>query len=519
MSNSFESLNKGVPVEISRLPVDINTILELSSNREYAEKYFHILSSRIMDYLDKYVYHNSIRLLEVYTGLILNHNNETKSNELYLDEHSIFKGFLMYLNVEDELYDSVSNLVKNKELSNQVDLNTIIKDLILRKCDSLSMVSDDLVLKNKYPKLYEAYLGEKEAYNTFKDDIKRYKGNKRKIYDDYKKRGGTNSFEMLSDTLEMYSVRNFTKIYSNIIRDVVSKYNEIGTAISSYKTSILDDIKCDKDALEAFMAYLFMERITYSNDIEEKQKDLYYVTSYFKEHDNWKGKNKIIKHNNIEFDFDILRNAYINILVNNKELKTINIDRDEFENYTQEQVEEYMKLILDDAAANWIYFDETTEEERVETAIRNSTNNPSGGKKKKKTPEELRELYMRKKKFYENTNFFRVVEGQNAFEGYLAYIYPNGRVVMDRYFEKTKKGIEKIADEQAIYIMDIKEFYDITRNSKPDIIKEKLCTRKYHRGDWEGRVSSYIDQEGSNPYHEYNKLLKKKKIKDNIYTK
>ena len=88
MSSYYEILNKGVPANIDSLPININTVLDLSLDRDYAEKYFNRLSERIFEYLDKKVYHGSLRYLLIYPGLILNHDSITKTNELFLDAKS-----------------------------------------------------------------------------------------------------------------------------------------------------------------------------------------------------------------------------------------------------------------------------------------------------------------------------------------------------------------------------------------------------------------------------------------------
>ena len=514
MSSYYEILNKGVPANIDSLPININTVLDLSLDRDYAEKYFNRLSERIFEYLDKKVYHGSLRYLLIYPGLILNHDSITKTNELFLDAKSILKGFIKNLNCEEDLINTINSLLSNYNLSNE-EINDFIKQYLLNKCNSLGMVYDDQILKTKYPMIYEAYQKEKAAYESFKDDLKMYKGNKKKLYEDYKARGGPCSFEVLCDTLNMYSVRNFTKFYSSIIYDIIDNFEEIGTVLASYKTNILDDIKCDKDELEAFIAKLFIERINAYSDIKSKQNDLYYLTSYFNSHKDLIGTNKVFKR--INCSFDDLYNKYIDILVNNPELKVIDIKRDEFENFTQEEVNEYMDLELNDARGNWVFFDESQEDERIARAIANSTTSIKDVVKKKKTQEELKELLLKKKKLFENATNFRVVEGKNSFDGYLAYIFPNGKVIMERYFERLKNGQEKIANEQAIYVMNIDEFSSISKLSKTTIIRDKLCKRYYHTGKWVEKVLKEINSDGSNPFTDYNELLKSNKVQDDMY--
>ena len=40
--------------------------------------------------------------------------------------------------------------------------------------------------------------------------------------------------------------------------------------------------------------------------------------------------------------------------------------------------------------------------------------------------------------------------------------------------------------------MDIDDFYRLSQLSKSEIIRDRLCKRFYHRGDWQQRVTKEI---------------------------
>ena len=107
MSNVNEILNKGVPVNIPTIQLDVKTVFSLAKDRQYAEKYFHLLGQKIYDFLEKYVEHGSLRCIGLICNLSLTHNTETKCNELHLDDYSIMSGFIKYLSAEEDLIIAV----------------------------------------------------------------------------------------------------------------------------------------------------------------------------------------------------------------------------------------------------------------------------------------------------------------------------------------------------------------------------------------------------------------------------
>ena len=93
---------------------------------------------------------------------------------------------------------------------------------------------------------------------------------------------------------------------------------------------------------------------------------------------------------------------------------------------------------------------------------------------------------MEKKKLYDATNpVFRIM-GKNTFNGYIGYVYPNGRVVLDKFYDKQTDSM--LADGHAVYAMNIEEFYELSKLSKSELIKSKLCKRYIHKGDWIKKV-------------------------------
>ena len=114
---------------------------------------------------------------------------------------------------------------------------------------------------------------------------------------------------------------------------------------------------------------------------------------------------------------------------------------------------------------------------------------------------------MQKKDFYDRTDpFFRII-GKNTFEGYVGHIYTNGKVVLDKFFENQDTG--RVAENQAIYIMDISDFYRLSSLQKQELIHNPLCKRIYHAGNWQGKIQTVIeDKRKSKTAEELKELIK-----------
>ena len=72
-----------------------------------------------------------------------------------------------------------------------------------------------------------------------------------------------------------------------------------------------------------------------------------------------------------------------------------------------------------------------------------------------------------------------------------------------------------MADGHAVYAMSIQEFYELSKLSKSEIIRNNLCKRYVHRGNWTERVlKNEINAATSeNPSVVVRELVRKGKLK------
>lgn len=107
--------------------------------------------------------------------------------------------------------------------------------------------------------------------------------------------------------------------------------------------------------------------------------------------------------------------------------------------------------------------------------------------------------------YYSQTNPVMELVGINNFTGYFAQFFKNGTVVLDKYYRygKDRRGNDVMvpAGDEAIYVMNHKEFADLSKYTKPELVEEIRCfnqdvKRIYHRGEWTKRVDKEINGSG-----------------------
>ena len=100
--------------------------------------------------------------------------------------------------------------------------------------------------------------------------------------------------------------------------------------------------------------------------------------------------------------------------------------------------------------------------------------------------------YERKMRFFENSGYLYRIYGINEFNGYIAFIYPNGEVIMEKFFNDYANCIPTI--NEAIYNVRVTDFETLSKLKKPALIKDKRCRRIIHKGDWESKGQEIIDR-------------------------
>ena len=106
----------------------------------------------------------------------------------------------------------------------------------------------------------------------------------------------------------------------------------------------------------------------------------------------------------------------------------------------------------------------------------------------------LRDLGEKKTRYYEESGYYVRVLGKMKYKGYIAYIYPNGEVILDREYNSNSVST---ASGNAIYHMKLSDFLILGRENKTTLQKDPRVERIIHSKKWMERINKIIQREGS----------------------
>ncbi len=110
------------------------------------------------------------------------------------------------------------------------------------------------------------------------------------------------------------------------------------------------------------------------------------------------------------------------------------------------------------------------------------------------------QLLEEKLAFYPETDYIYQLDGQDSYLDYYGYVYPNGRVVLDKYYRALKHGYAP-ARAEGIVVMDIHDFYEMTKYTKVELMElirdneAGSAIRKNHADGWQDRINTLITEE------------------------
>ena len=121
--------------------------------------------------------------------------------------------------------------------------------------------------------------------------------------------------------------------------------------------------------------------------------------------------------------------------------------------------------------------------------------------------EHLRKVGEEKNEFYENTPYSMKAIGLHKNRGYVAYIYPNGEVLLDRIYDDKHP---KTALGDAIYSMKASDFEELSRYDKSVLFHHSKVGRIIHSKSWKEKAMQIIEREGTSQEKEDAKILVKR---------
>lgn len=106
------------------------------------------------------------------------------------------------------------------------------------------------------------------------------------------------------------------------------------------------------------------------------------------------------------------------------------------------------------------------------------------------------EKVLQRLQFLDNTPYIYKSIGKNKFDGYIAYMYSNGYIIFEKFYEN--QDTLNPSKNNATYVMNIDNFVEMSKLSKPEIIKyikagNTDVMRKNHTSSWEANMLSIIN--------------------------
>ena len=119
----------------------------------------------------------------------------------------------------------------------------------------------------------------------------------------------------------------------------------------------------------------------------------------------------------------------------------------------------------------------------------------------------LKSFGERKREFYESTPYVGKVIGLLKYKGYIAYIYENGEVLLDR---KYNENAPSTAKGDAIYNFKVENFEELSYHTKTYLQNDERVERIIHSPHWEAKAKAIIEREASEADKEKVKTFIKK---------
>lgn len=265
-----------------------------------------------------------------------------------------------------------------------------------------------------------------------------------------------------------------------------------------YENELTKDLNknISTEHLELHLADYYLRYANDATNEEERQKAMYYVSTYIFENkdklDDGISIYRIINNRQNQYKKITKRDiydGYVQMLVNNPSLFNLNFDYSLFEDMNEIEIEKLIAEYKKTMKLKWKILEDDQNFE-IPEEVKDYIKGKIPRKKYIGTKRNPIEVFIEKKEFFDSSDPFLKVEGKDTFDGYVGYIYPNGKVVLDKFYDDADK--KKVASEEAIYVMDLDDFYTLSHLSKSKIIANRLCKRFYHRGDWQERVKKEI---------------------------
>lgn len=266
--------------------------------------------------------------------------------------------------------------------------------------------------------------------------------------------------------------------------------NELMLYVAMKHLFLSEQLFEEKGELTQCMEYP-VNLIAHMNKVKENNKN-YQIIIYGKFIDsNWK---KISS-----FSYDELEKRTKSLLEKNPEAKIFTTDDYKSGISLEEANETRLKLLTEEQAkiieTSWEFI-KKGEGAKIDRHIDTGEKKIRKGIDLEERQRRL-ELINERKKLLEKMDYIYEIRGINKFAGYSGYIYKNGIVVFEKYYNDEDQTIP--ASYEATYVMDIKNFIELSQLTKLEIIdviknSDMEVKRVFHTKNWGYNIIRKINE-------------------------
>ena len=509
-----EVINKGVPIQ-TPITIRHSDLYNLCDDKDKLNQVITREFAKYLKYLGSLFPMEEISLFHT---MNVSTDPETLEKRLQFSRDGFYASLIYNLN-----YGNVCNNAQNEITMENFDINVLYE-----RTKKLRKIKDEFKLQYYFPALYvrykemeEFYKKVNQLYNMVSKSNLSEKEKEQRLLETIRelKVNGYGVPESVFKKAQKFSLKRFCSDFADCFDNMISHVDEIYEYLDNNTFSI-SDINLDKEKLELYIAYRFLIELK-SERNEDKQKFVYFLANYFKE--NQERKNSLIpqinvggissEHNGLlkkKLDgVDITpKDIYLEfrkVLIDNPDIKLINFSDVDFKGMSLEEVEVFINEYLETFKANWDIIPKEEMGGRVKPVV------PS--KPRTIDEERLNQIFMDKVEFYSELDPFMCIQGRETFDGYIGYIFTNGKVILDKFYYKSNSG--KVSKGDAIYCMNIEDFYRLSMYPKSVLRKDPNVICIEHRNGWQDKTLNIIKQSGNGfkTKDEISKLEQKQLIK------
>lgn len=349
-----------------------------------------------------------------------------------------------------------------------------LTNLLLDKVEILRTVQNSADLHNEFPLLYRIFQDGKK----FMKEIESEKGNPI-----YKEKNKEDNKYYYSCGLRSHGSRggfdDFVPIQVEVYKRFVERRKDYKKLVDAYSYDDFIKENYDISKLAMYIAHKYLEICERSAD----NRNL--LSKYAKLLDKYINENSYDKTTSITIDHKII--DYDNILSRVNLLNT--------------------RINKMDGEVPWVLIPEGKRTKYIRRGL-----DPQSIIMTEEALNALREAGEEKEAFYKKNEPLLKAYGTLKYKGYIAYIYPNGEVLLDTLYDANRPSTAK---DNAIYYIPARYFDMVSGLDKQVLMRHPAVKRIYHAGNWQERAQKIIDAPGKQEEQEQAKQLVKRIIRDN----